>query len=366
MQFGDPARGSHCKLPSAFCCGLLLLSIGAFRCPAQDVAEAARQEKARKATDPGRSHHVYTDEDLKRSIILTPEDRARVEAHRVYPNHGPSQQNAQALPTDLNELSSSLGEIARRYREEKAAREAQLAVEKRFAPFPYLSPGNSLADPKLAVEPLTVPVAAVPSAHLTLPVFPASHPAVPSHSRISPFQPRPLVPAPSASPASASPIMTVPVRVPDAPPSVVNSNTPPALDGFHRVQVQRGQSWWKLAQLYLGNGARWRELRALNANVSKSSDVLELGTTVVVPQVLAASPEQSTGTVRVSRGDSLWSLALKYLGRGSAWHCLASANPQVLNYARLEIGVSLQLPEADALNSCVQKPDVLKSSEESK
>lgn len=131
MQSADPAQGSHCKWPSAFCCGLLLLSIGAFRSPAQDVADAARQEKARKTAEPQPSRHVYTDEDLKRSIILTPEDRARVEAHRIYNNPAPSQQNAERQPADPNELSESLGEIARRYREEKAAREAQFAIEKK-------------------------------------------------------------------------------------------------------------------------------------------------------------------------------------------------------------------------------------------
>jgi len=356
MQFGDPARVSHCKWPSAFCCGLLLLAIGAFRSPAQDVAEAARQEKARKAADAKPSRHVYTDEDLKRAVILTPEDRARLEAHRIYSNPGPLQQNAEKLP-DNNELSESLGEIARRYREEKAAREAELAVQKRFTPFLYISSDTTLAAPAPAVEPLTAPEAAVPSArNHSNSVFKSNHPVVGSRARVSPFQPRPIVGAPSLSPASAAPSIALPARVPEAPSATSNAVVPSSSAGLHRVQVQHGQSWWKLAQLYLGNGARWREVRALNPPVSESSDVLELGRTVVVPDGTPSPKPLKESKITVSQGDSLWSLALRYFGRGSAWHCLARANPQVVDYTRLGIGTSLQLPQADALKSCVGKP----------
>ena len=71
-------------------CGLTVLvcscvMLGAAQCQArgrqeQDVAEAARQERARK--EHARKSHVYTDEDLKRAKILTPEDDERVSATR--------------------------------------------------------------------------------------------------------------------------------------------------------------------------------------------------------------------------------------------------------------------------------------------
>jgi len=48
----------------------------------QTVAEAARQERARKEELQKRAKHVYTEEDLKHPSILTPEDRAQVEAKR--------------------------------------------------------------------------------------------------------------------------------------------------------------------------------------------------------------------------------------------------------------------------------------------
>jgi len=52
---------------------------------AEQVGEAARQEKARKAAQQKKDSHVYTNEDLKQSQILTLQDRSRVEARKNNP-----------------------------------------------------------------------------------------------------------------------------------------------------------------------------------------------------------------------------------------------------------------------------------------
>jgi len=91
------------------CSGILIISCTIFgftQCYAQDVAEAARQEKARKDNQQKKPKHVYTDEDLKRAQILTPEDRAEVEARKQQqplPGAKESQDSldAQTLPADL-------------------------------------------------------------------------------------------------------------------------------------------------------------------------------------------------------------------------------------------------------------------------
>src|SRR4029077_10161943 len=93
--------------------GVLLFSCALFfttECHAQDVADAAKQERARKESQQKKSRHVYTEEDLKRAQILTPEDRAQVEARKN-----------QEKPQDaLDALSLSpdvpLGDVARRFR----------------------------------------------------------------------------------------------------------------------------------------------------------------------------------------------------------------------------------------------------------
>jgi hypothetical protein len=64
------------------------LFLGASQCRAQetqDAAEAARQERARK-DQPQPPKHVYTEDDLGRAKILTPEDEARFAAQRKLPS----------------------------------------------------------------------------------------------------------------------------------------------------------------------------------------------------------------------------------------------------------------------------------------
>src|SRR5260370_17802938 len=65
--------------------GILFVScavFGATKCSAQDVAEAARQERTQKESKQKKTKHVYTQQDLKRDQILTPEDRAQAGAQK--------------------------------------------------------------------------------------------------------------------------------------------------------------------------------------------------------------------------------------------------------------------------------------------
>ncbi len=57
---------------------VMLLSLPAW---AQDLAEAARQERERRKDLA--AHHIYTNDDLAKSRILVPEDQARVQAHNT-------------------------------------------------------------------------------------------------------------------------------------------------------------------------------------------------------------------------------------------------------------------------------------------
>src|SRR6267378_5995790 len=79
--------------------GVLLFSWALFlttECYAQDVTDAAKQERARKESQQKKSKHVYTEEDLKRAQILTPEDRAQFEARKnqAVPDAGEKPQDA--------------------------------------------------------------------------------------------------------------------------------------------------------------------------------------------------------------------------------------------------------------------------------
>lgn len=359
MRVSGPVWETSKPWRGAIVCALLLVFFCPNRARSQDLAEAAKQEKVRKAEQHQNQPHVYTDEDLKQKSILTPEDQAKVQARKRQQNAAGGEQNAKQAPANVNPEDQSLGKIARRYRQEKAASEAQRSERRKFAPFPYAVPSGALAAPDPAFAPLAVPGAtarAPVSPAISVPKLEVPSPLPIARGRISPFQPRPFTRVPSERPQEK--------RVPEVLRSLavrpltsgyaLEKSVPsaPSIQGTKRVEVQRGQSWWKLAEIYLGDGARWPELRALNASAGEQKELLLEGGTVLVPDNLTLTNRAAERTIPVQKGDSLWSLAEQYFGRGTAWVCLATANPQVVDYTHLAVGTKLELPEDDDLKVC--------------
>ena len=132
----------------------------------QSVAEAARKEHARKEELQKRAKHVYTEEDLKHPNILTPEDRAQVEARKneCAQKNNCSPADAQNSPATLDANSpatgtspakeTSLGEVARQLRKQK---ELEALKPKQTEPFhlPFGTP--ALASPILPERPAIRP-----------------------------------------------------------------------------------------------------------------------------------------------------------------------------------------------------------------
>jgi hypothetical protein len=83
--------------------------------------------------------------------------------------------------------------------------------------------------------------------------------------------------------------------------------------------VRAGEGWWQIASRGLGSGSRWREVAGLNGGVGR---VLMAGDLVMLP----SASEPSGGIVRVERGDSWWALAERTLGSGARWVELAAIN----------------------------------------
>jgi nucleoid-associated protein YgaU len=324
MTLHLPIRGVSLRPGVALFCLLPPLSLHSnLFAQDQDAAEAARQQQAQKSQQPAKPHHVYTDEDLKRPHILTSEDKKLAEAHRKE-LPAPAAKNPSSLDA-TNPPPESLGEVARRYRNEKGAREAEAAAKKAPAPFRIEFPANTFAEPMRSVAPLRAPstatrsVPAAPSSALSRPL------AAPS--RISPFSPRPTIAAP-ASPA----------------PSVNPSTLAPSRE-FRQLQVRAGDSLWRMARRYLGDGTRWPELLSLNPGLAAHPDSLVVGGTVIVPAAAASKTARGLPpTITVRSGDTFWSLARMHLGRGSDWPRLAQANPQLSDYLHLPVGFRLSLP----------------------
>jgi nucleoid-associated protein YgaU len=235
------------------CSGILIISCTIFgfsQCYAQDVADAARQEQARKQNQQKKSKHVYTDEDLKRAQILTPEDRGEAEARKTQkppPGMEDAQDplDAQALPPD-----APLGDVARRYRKQRETLRLQQAAQFHL-PFAdelvHATPKPSvlaeikppvLVSPHAPAMPLrpVISIPAPPQEETFQPpvkrspferprVFLAAPPRVAPSHQITNQVTTPQPPTVGATPARPSTIPVAPAK-PAAPPPVVHLNPP--------------------------------------------------------------------------------------------------------------------------------------------
>jgi LysM repeat protein len=349
-------------------CGLTILLCsclfaGAAECRArapQDVAEAARQERARKEQQK-KQKHVYTDEDLRRAKILTPDDEARVEARRKE-QPAPAPEQAQApLDADGQLGQLPLGDIARRYRNAKLAAQE---IEPFHLPFdePVFAapviPVPTVAPPLPSFAPVHPNVAPAQRSAIVAPAIP-NHgplrrvdpfarrlaPAPPAAARIAPAAPQPRVTAPVApavkphivAPAMASPAPKASLPASIAPPAAVAKTSAAP----HTVTVQPGDSLWKLAKENLGRGSRWQELLAANPGIVDPTR-LASGTEIVMPARLTGL--KSDLKVSVKPGDTLSSIARATYGRAAAWRCITQANPEIADANRIYSGQQLLLP----------------------
>lgn len=318
---------------------LLCGALSAAPLRAQDVAEAARQERERKAAKQNAPHHVYTEEDLKQNKILTEDDQSRVSARKAAPPAPEKKvvepQVAEQKPEQKQE-TESLGEVARRYRQEKAARQAEQAAKSESPTrYPLVLPNESLAAPKAEVAPESGSLRADELKSLPRMFAPKARNSFPS--RVSPFISRDAV-------VPRSPAANVPLAV--------------LADSLRREKVQPGDSWWKLASRYLGKGSRWEELVRVNPGLSRDPNQLMAGTFVFVPQRLRARASPPGVQLVVQKGDTLWSLAREHLGCGQSWPQLAAANPGITQFKKLQIGAKLNLPQGQ-IPACHLAPNAV-------
>ncbi len=277
-------RGLVAISGSLFC--LMLFGVGS-GC-AQDVAEAARQERARKQSQPRRATHVYTEEELTQQHILTPEDRARYATARKEWVPPSGWQLADVPAAGSLRAEVSLGEVARRFRQQKQARE-----NPSFTGLPTITSTLALASP-------ASPIRSLPARAVAKPV---------------------------AKPDPGRRVKSVERVKPQA---------------TAEVRVKPGDSLWKLAQQYLGSGIRWRCIAAANPRLSDPS-LIRVGEWIRVPdEVQSCRPQRA---YRVNPRDSLWKIARAEWGSGRFWVCLAGANPELRNENLIYAGQTVLLPD---------------------
>jgi nucleoid-associated protein YgaU len=302
--------------------GILLFSCAIFvttECHAQDVADAAKQERARKESQQKKSKHVYTEEDLKRAQILTPEDRAQIEAKKNQPAPPVAGKSQDALDAESIAPDAPLGDVARRFRKLKESQKLHQSAEFHlpFADAPVL------ASPK----PMQ-------------PIRPHSFkPAAPAAPRFAPYQP-PVKRSPFARPRvfTAAPPMIVPAQ-PPAPVAPAVAPVNPAKPNV--VTVKRGDSLWKLAEQHLGRGLRWHDLISANPEILDPNRIVA-GSQIYLPAAISSLRTPTKFTVR--SGDTLSQIAQTQLGHASYAACIAHANPTIRDANLIYAGQSLLLP----------------------
>ncbi|MDP9340358.1 MAG: LysM peptidoglycan-binding domain-containing protein [Acidobacteriota bacterium] len=321
----------------------VLLAICAFSASApvwaQDVAEAARQEQARKDKQAAaRQKHVYTEEDLKRARILTREDRELLDAKKREQGAPGTAPPPAEVSADALELLP-LGDVARMYR---AMKELSQAAQSAEFHLPASNTANAeLASPRPLREfAMPKPRVARSSRHLA--------PVAPEFSNVAVvapvLEPAGVAPQPAHEFAMLRPNAVLPtaIAVPVAP-VLVDAAAP------RTIIVKRGDSFWKLAQVNLGDGHRWHEILAVNPSIVDPQHLVPgmtiniLAATPAAP-VAPTQPDESKITVR--KGDSLWRIAQIKLGFGGFWGCIAKANPVIVDANLIYTGQTLNLPKS--------------------
>ena len=209
------------------------------------VAEAARQERARKQNQQKKTRHVYTAEDLNRERILTSEDRAEFEVRKSQQTAAPAgppkledgvsgatvAQDAHAASPSANSAGVSLGDVAPRSRREKESQQLQRSAEfpLPFADAPLLASPRPSGEPLLASVTGAPPPAVVPAPRVIArwrPFVKRSPRERPRVSPTPPGAPRRSAPRPPAlSPAPDTPRLLTPPLAP-VPVSPMMSGKP--------------------------------------------------------------------------------------------------------------------------------------------
>jgi nucleoid-associated protein YgaU len=351
---------------------LSFATFGAALSRAQDqqdpsVAEAARQERARKQESQKSAKHVYTEEDLKHRQILTPEDRAQIEAKRTEcaqkNNCSPAAPQNPPASLDANAPApgTSLGEVARQLRKQK---ELQALKPKQSEPFhlPFETP--ALASPILPERPALRP----PAQPLLHPK--SSSPKTPSNVfRRDPFSAvpvrpevrrpeirRPEIPSvrenirPAIRPEVSSDVHS---KVREALRPLVHANVRPDFSKDVRPTLRAHGRLTSPAQPRISSrlaapGMLIQPVQPLAPSISAQPATPVAPSSTIRPmqpsRTLPSAAIAAQKIVSVQPGDSLWKLAKQNLGRGNRWRELLAVNPIIANPNQIRAGVQLSLP----------------------
>lgn len=125
--------------------------------------------------------------------------------------------------------------------------------------------------------------------------------------------------------ANATPAHATPRPVETTPRHAIALDKATANQASTRTHtVRAGDSLWSIAERYLGSGRRYPEIAALNRDLLNGhNDFLRPGWTLTLPEEKTPA---ATGTVTVKPGDTLSGIARTHLGDETAWPTLWEAS----------------------------------------
>lgn len=124
-------------------------------------------------------------------------------------------------------------------------------------------------------------------------------------------------------------------KEPEKPAAVVDYT------GYETYTVKKGDTLWRIAQKQLGSGSRYKTIMQLNG---LSSDKLKVGQVLKIKGKTAQAQTAAYTTYTVKKGDTLWRIAQKQLGKGNRYREIMIANG--LTSDKLKVGQILKIPKA--------------------
>lgn len=101
-----------------------------------------------------------------------------------------------------------------------------------------------------------------------------------------------------------------------------------------RYTVKSGDTLWKIAKQFYGNGAMWTKIYADNKSTIKNPNRIYVGQVLLIYPSIGDGTyitESGAKTYRVKRGDTLWSIAEEMYGKGKRWKKIYNANKGTLS-----------------------------------
>ena len=101
-----------------------------------------------------------------------------------------------------------------------------------------------------------------------------------------------------------------------------------------RYTVKPGDTLWKIARQFYGNGAMWTKIYADNKSTIKNPNRIYVGQVLLIYPSIGDGTyitESGSKTYTVKSGDTLWSIAERMYGKGKRWKKIYEANKGTLS-----------------------------------